>query len=139
MSWLRPQTRVVASVQPSTFSAPYWEGCSLGELRFQRCGDCSTPAHTPAAVCARCHGSDLRWEVSSGRGVIHSFTVVHRPVSPDFDCPYVPVLVEMEESWIMLSSLIGCGSDAASVGLEVEVEFHPTADGVVLPYMRPRV
>lgn len=138
MTQLRPQTRSAASVQPSTFSLPYWEGCALGELRFQRCGDCSAATHTPAVVCAGCHGTDLSWEVSAGRGVVHSYTVVHRPVSPEFDCPYAPVLVEMEEGWIMLSAVIGCDHSAVAVGLEVEVEFHAGTDGIVLPYMRPR-
>jgi uncharacterized OB-fold protein len=135
---LRPQTRSASAVQPSRFSGPYWDGCAVGELRFQRCGDCSAATHTPATVCARCQGTKLSWEVGSGRGVIHSFTVVHRPVSPDFDCPYAPVLVEMEEGWTMLSSLIGCDHSEVTVGLEVQVGFHAGADGVALPYMRPR-
>jgi uncharacterized OB-fold protein len=71
--------------------------------------------------------------------VLHSFTVVWRPVSPDFDVPYVPVLVVMEEGWTMLSSLIGCEDADAAIGLEVEVEFHQGVDGSWLPYMRPRL
>jgi uncharacterized OB-fold protein len=74
-------------------------------------------------------------EVSAGRGVIHTYAVVHRPVSPDFDSPYAPVLVEMQKGWIMLSALIGCDHSAAAVELEVEVESHAGTDGVTLPSM----
>lgn len=139
MTLLRPQSRAAVSTQPSVFSAPYWEGFAQDELRFQRCGSCSLPIHTPAAVCSYCHGADLRWEVSSGRGVLHSYTVVWRPVSPDFDVPYVPVVVLMEEGWTMLSALIDCEDFDAVIGLEVEVAFHRGADDSWLPYMRPRM
>jgi hypothetical protein len=139
MTLLRPQINVVTSIQPSVFSAPYWEGIAQSELRFQRCISCSLAIHTPAAICSQCHGADLRWEVSSGRGVLHSYTVVWRPVSPDFEVPYVPVLVLMEEGWTMLSALIDCEDSDAAIGLEVEVAFHLGADGAWLPYMRPRL
>lgn len=137
MTELRAQSRLTSVPQGSVFSAPYWEGCAIGELRFQRCGGCAAALHTPAAVCWRCRGSDLRWERSSGRGVIHSFTVVWRPVSVEFDVPYAPIIVEMEEGWLMLSALVGCDDSEVAIGMEVRVEFHGGPGGPVLPYMRP--
>ena len=32
----------------------------------------------PRAVCPRCLGTDLDWQRLSGRGTLHTFTVVHR-------------------------------------------------------------
>ncbi|QRY48725.1 OB-fold domain-containing protein [Mycolicibacterium boenickei] len=39
---------------------------------------------------------------SSGRGTVHTFSVVHRAPSPDFDAPYVLTFLDIEEGWSML-------------------------------------
>jgi hypothetical protein len=75
---------------------------------------------------------------SSGHGSVYSWTIVWRPQTPEFSVPYVPIIVELEEGWHMLSNLIGCEHDAVHVGLAVAVAYHPLADGVTLPYFRPR-
>jgi uncharacterized protein len=137
MTMLRPQDRAGASPVPTKFSAQYWEGCASGELRFQYCTTCSAANHTPALVCASCDGAALEWRVSEGRGVIHSWTVVSRAVGPDFDTPYAPVIVEMQEQWFLLSSMIGCDHSEVSVGQQVVVEFHALRDGTLVPYVRP--
>ncbi len=137
MTVLRPQTTAAASPLPSVFSAPYWEGCAVGELRYQRCADCGAANHTPTASCAHCDGSALEWRVSSGEGVIHSWTVVMRAVSPDFEVPYAPAIVEMAEGWFLLSAVIGCEPEEIEIGRRVVVEFHPLADGTTIPYVRP--
>ena len=138
MTLLKPQTGDIPLPVPGTVSAPYWEGCAAGELRFQRCRRCGGATHTPAVMCAHCTATDLSWEVSSGRGEVYSWTTVWRPVTPAFEAPYVPVIVEVEEGWWMLADLIGCEHDAVHVGLAVEVEFHAHPGGITLPYFRPR-
>ena len=137
MTMLRPQRRARVGIDPSIFSQPYWDGCAIGELRFQHCPRCATAVHTPAAVCPSCHRPDPDWRVSSGRGVLHSVTVVHRAVTPEFDVPYAPVLVAMDEGWVLLSALIDCDHTEAAIGLHVETVFHVGADGFSLPYVRP--
>ncbi len=138
MTLLVPQTGPIPRPHPGPVSAPYWEGCALGELRFQRCTDCGGATHTPASMCAHCTSSALDWEVSSGIGDIYSWTTVWRPVTPAFTVPYTAVIVDMEEDWRILSNLVECEHDAAFVGMPVEVVFHPLDEGIVLPYFRPR-
>jgi len=135
---LKPQEGDIPLPVPGVVSAPYWEGCAAGELRFQRCGTCGGATHTPATLCAHCTSTDLRWEVSSGRGTVYSWTTVWRPQTPAFEVPYVPLIVEMEEGWFMLADLVGCEHDAVHVGLPVEVTFHTHPGGVTLPYFAPR-
>jgi uncharacterized OB-fold protein len=122
---------------PSVFSEPYWAGCAAGELRFQRCQRCGGGVHTPAAVCSACGDDELMWETSSGRGVIHSFTIVWRPVTPAFVVPYAPVVIEMEEGWHLLTALIDCDTEEVSIDAAVDIVFRPLDDGFLLPYARP--
>lgn len=138
MTLLVPQPEGIPLPSPSEFSEPYWEGCALGELRFQRCEGCGSATHTPALICARCASRDLRWERSSGLGQIYSWTVVWRPPTPEFVVPYAAVIATMAEGWDLLSNLIGADHTEPRVGMPVEVEFHPVGGGVSLPYVRPR-
>lgn len=138
MTLLGPQTGAIPRPHPSPTSQPFWDGLARGELLFQRCDDCAGSTHTPAIVCAHCGSRALAWVPSSGHGSVYSWTIVWRPQTPEFSVPYVPIIVELEEGWHMLSNLIGCEHDAVHVGLAVAVAYHPLADGVTLPYFRPR-
>jgi uncharacterized protein len=137
MTVLQPQTEAVPAPFPSVVSQPYWESLKRGELRFQRCGACGGITHTPASICAHCLADDLTWEPSTGTGTVYSYTMVWRPQTPAFQVPYCPIIVDVDEGWQTLSNLIGVEPDAVEVGMRVRVEFHPIADGFVLPYFRP--
>jgi uncharacterized OB-fold protein len=135
---LVPQDGAIPHRHPSPLSRPFWEGLTKHELLFQRCGECKGSTHTPAVVCAHCGARTLTWVPSTGRGTVYSWTIVWRPQTPAFSVPYVPIIVDMEEGWQMLSNLVGCEHDAVHVGQAAEVVFHPLADDVTLPYFRPR-
>ncbi len=137
MTLLRAQTGAIPRPKPSSLSKPFWDGLAAGELRFQRCGACHGATHTPALVCSRCGSGDLVWEVSSGRGVVETWTTVWRPQTPEFVVPYMPIVVAVDEGWQMLSNLIGCDHEAVVAGMPVELELHRLDDGVTLPYFRP--
>jgi uncharacterized protein len=134
---LRPQTEAVPAPFPSRVARPYWDGLRRQELLFQRCAVCNGITHTPAETCAHCLAADLTWKASSGTGTVYSWTMVWRPQTPAFEVPYCPVIVELDEGWHLLSNLIGIDTDDVAVGLRVQVEYHPIADGFVLPYFRP--
>jgi uncharacterized protein len=137
MTILEPQTGDIPLPFPSFISKPYWEGCARGELLFQRCGHCNGITHTPAVMCAHCTSRELTWEPSAGTGEVYSWTTVWRPQTPAFTVPYTAVIVDMDEGWQILSNLISCEHDAATIGMRVSVEFHPLREGIVLPYFRP--
>lgn len=137
MTWLAPQTGAIPVPRPSLLSRPFWEGLARGELLFQRCRVCGRATHTPAVVCAHCGSPELDWEPSSGRGTVYSWTIVWRPQTPAFSVPYVPIIVDLEEGWQILSNLIGCEHDEVHVGQAVVVEPHAVGEGISLPYFRP--
>jgi uncharacterized protein len=51
--------------------------------------------------------------------------------------PYAPAIVDLDEGYQMMTSLIGLAPDAISPGLAVQVEFHKTGGGQYLPYFKP--
>jgi uncharacterized OB-fold protein len=115
---------------------PFWDGVAEGVLRLQRCGDCDRCIYYPRAVCPSCMTSDLEWVDASGRGVVHSFTVVHR-APPDYrdEAPYAVALVDLDEGVRMMTRLVDVEPAAVRVGLLVEVAIRGEPR---LPYFRPR-
>ena len=135
---LEPQPAGIPLPAPTAVSTPHWEGCRRGELMVQRCRACDGYVFIPQPVCTHCLSDDLEWVRSSGRGVVYSYTIVHRPQQPAFTTPYVCAIVEVEEGWHMLTNLVDVEPGDVRVGLPVEVVFHAFDDRITLPYFRPR-
>ncbi len=120
--------------------AEFWEHCNRGELRFQRCSGCGGWRHLPRFACADCGSDRWTWEPSTGRGRIHSWTVVHQPLLRDFPepVPYAVVVVELDEGVRTVSGLRNLEPSALDLGLPVEVVFESVAEGARLPFFGPR-
>jgi len=120
--------------------AEFWEHCSRGELRFQRCSECGSWRHLPRFACADCGSDRWTWELSSGRGRIHSWTITHQPLLRDFPepVPYAVVVVEMDEGVRMVSGLRSLAPSALELEFPVEVLFETVAEGVRFPFFAPR-
>jgi uncharacterized protein len=137
MATLKVQTGTIPLPNPKPVSRPYWDGCLVGELRFQRCADCGYAQFNPGYLCGSCHGRNLGWEVGSGRGTLYSWTVVWRPQTPAFEVPYAPAVVELEEGYWMLSAVVDCEPEDLREGMPLVVLFQPMSDEIALPYFRP--
>jgi hypothetical protein len=118
-------------------SAPHWDAARQGRLLVQRCSACSRCSFPPGLACPYC-GGPLTWIESSGRGTIHTFTVVHRPPTPAVEVPYVVAVITLDEGWHMLSNVIDRSPDDVEIGQAVQVTFVSTPDGGVLPMFAPR-
>jgi uncharacterized OB-fold protein len=133
---LVPQPAGIPLPEPTAVSAPFWDGCARSELLFQRCDGCGRALFDPAVACRWCGGRSLSWERSAGAGTVYSWSTVWRPQSPAFATPYAVVIVDLDEGFRMVSSLVGCEHASVHVGMRVEVTFHD-AGSIVLPYFRP--
>ena len=135
-------TRLVAQAAdlphalPTVVSEPFWSGCALGELRFQRCRACRAATFPPSEVCRACLAGPLVWERSAGRGRIYSWTVVWRPVTQAFATPYAPVIVRLDEGYDMVSNVINMTEEELAVDLPVTATFLRVGE-LHLPYFEP--
>jgi hypothetical protein len=130
--WKRPKPG------PDACERPFFEAAARGELLYQRCPKCGHVQFYPRAVCTAC-GADPEWATASGRGAVHTYTVVRQNGMPPFkdELPYVVAMVELPEGVRMMANVTGVSPDEVGVGTKLEayaVEFEP---GLALPFWRP--
>ena len=130
---LRPQTGPVPHAS-SHLSVPFWKGCQGEELLYQRCEACGLANFPPTEHCRQCLSPELHWKPSGGVGEIYSWTVVHRPVTPEFQPPYAPAIVTLDEGYQMLTNVVGVPPEELAIGMRVRVQFHAVGPDVTLPY-----
>lgn len=115
------------SVTPDT--AFFWEGLRAQRLLIRRCARCGHLHHPPGPMCPACQASEWDSVEVSGRGVIHSFVVVHQPQLPGFDYPLPVALVELEEGVRLVGNLSGIPLARVSIGMPVQVQFVEVEPG----------
>lgn len=124
---------------PDADTAAFWRGLKEGRLLLQHCLDCAHVQYYQQAVCRRCGGVRLEHRAASGRGKVHSFSVVYRAPGPAFkgDVPYAVLLVELEEGPRMISSLVGANPESVTFDMPVELVFEKATDDITLPRFKP--
>jgi uncharacterized OB-fold protein len=122
----------------------FWFGCARGELLVQACGACGRWRMPPRPMCPYCRSTEVRWDLTSGRGRVWSFIVAHPPLLPAYaeKAPYNAVIVELEEDpTIRYAGNLVAGADGdineidpatIAIGEPVEVVFCQI-DDVSLP------
>jgi uncharacterized protein len=120
-------------------NAPYWSAAAEGRLLVQECAECGHRQFYPRALCTHC-GGEPGWLECSGRGSVHTFTVVRQFGMRPFrdELPYVVAMIELEEGPRMMGNVTGCDPDSVQIGLPVEVYFLRAADDVGIPMWRPQ-
>lgn len=120
-------------------SLPFWEGARRHELVMPRCTRCDQIFFYPREVCPVCLGSDIDWVTVSGRGRLHSYTVIHQPANPAFrdDVPYIYALIQLAEGPRMIANLVDCPPEQARIDLPVVAVFDDVTPDVTLVKFRP--
>ncbi len=106
-------------------------------LPIQRCADCQKLRHPPRPMCDACGSQRFDSVAASGRGTVHTFTVIHYPQVPGYDYPLVSIIVDLEEGERMVSTLVDCKPEDCRIGLPVAVVIHEDEDGFKIPFFRP--
>ena len=124
--------------RPDNISKVYWEAAARGEVLFQECPRCGNRQWYPRAACIAC-GADPGWATSSGRGTVHTYTVVHQNLAEPWRnmTPYVVAMVELEEGPRVMTNITGCDPGEVYVGMSVEAYTVEVEEGLGLPFWRP--
>lgn len=116
----------------------FFEGCAQGKLLVQDCPSCGKRQFYPRALCISC-GLTPDWLEASGKGTVHTFTVVRQMRLEPFagERPYVVAVIDLDEGVRMLGTLTGIDPDDVVIGLPVEAYARIYEEGRAIPYWRP--
>ncbi|MEK9751682.1 MAG: Zn-ribbon domain-containing OB-fold protein [Rhodospirillaceae bacterium] len=118
--------------------AHYWAAAAEGRLEVQYCSECATHQFPPGHLCRNCGAEGLSWRAVSGRGRIHTFSIVYRAPTPAFRgrVPYTVALIDLDEGPRMMTNIVGAGALECTIGDTVEVCFEDRAGGAMIPQFR---
>jgi uncharacterized OB-fold protein len=120
------------------FGRAWWNGAAHGKLMLPFCPACAMSSWPPRPHCPQC-ASATQWVEATGRGVVHTFTVIRQTAEPYFKArvPYVVAMIELDEGPRIMSSVIRCDVDAVHVGMPVTVTFADVGGSLSLPLFAP--
>lgn len=102
---------------------------SEGRFMIQRSAATGVAVFPPRIMAPRSGEIDLEWTPASGRGVVHSFTVVaQKPPREDYNI----CLIDLEEGPRLMSRLIQIDNKEISIGMVVEALIGQEADAPVV-------
>jgi uncharacterized OB-fold protein len=118
---------------------PFWEAARRHELVMPRCKMCDHLFFYPRSECPRCFSTNLEWMQVSGRGRLHSYTIVQQPANPAFrdDVPYVYAVVQLEEGPRIVSNVVQCDPDTLRVDMPLAAVFDDITPEWTLVKFKP--
>lgn len=122
--------------EPTALTTEFWKAAADRRLVLPRCRETRRYFFPPEVCVPGTASTDWSYEPASGRGTVESFSVVHRPVSADFEAPYVLAIVALDEGVAMLTNIVGCDVESVTIGMPVEVTFVDV-EGGTLPLFQP--
>jgi len=133
------QAYVPARIKPPMGhdNAWWWNEVADGRICLQRCKGCGELRHPPRPMCPSCRSQEWEAQEISGRGTLHTFTVIHYPQFPGYEFPILAALVDLEEGVRMVSNVTDCEPDDLEIGMALEALIHEDDDGFKLPLFRP--
>jgi uncharacterized OB-fold protein len=127
----------VPPLAPNVEADVHFDGLRSGRLLLPRCDACATVIWYPRTFCPACASRDVTWIEASGRGVVHSYTVVHKGTGLYADAaPYVVAYVELDEGPRIMTNIVG-PTDGIAIGDTVVAEFPVSDDNT--PILRFRL
>ena len=124
--------------QASPETRHFWDGTKSGELRLQRCDECSQVYFPPRPFCPGCGSRSVSVFAASGKATLYSYVINHRR-HPAFDGPYAIAVVELEEGPRMMTNIVESPQtpEALQLDMPLEVTFEQLSDKISLPLFRP--
>jgi uncharacterized protein len=118
---------------PDHVAAEFWRAAAQGQLLVQRCLTCGHRQHYPRAMCTACWGA-VEWLPCSGRGVVHTFSLVR---ARDGSVSRVVAVVELDEGPRMMGNITDVDPEAVQIGMPVVAYAVRVDDEIGIPQWRP--
>jgi uncharacterized OB-fold protein len=124
--------------RPDNASAEYWKAQADGRLLYQQCPKCGNRQLYPRSCCTAC-GETPEWQEASGRGTVHTFTIIRQNYAQPFRdmLPYVVAIIELEEGPRLMSNVTDCDVADVRIGMPVEAYTLDLDEEVGLTLFRP--
>jgi hypothetical protein len=123
---------------PTPETAHFWEGCKVGELRLQRCPACAGAYFPPRPFCPACGSREVEVFKASGKAVLWSYVINHRPRPDMGKAPYSIAVVALEEGPRMMTNIVGCPQTPETLKLDMPLEVtFETFGEIALPLFKP--
>ena len=104
------------------------------EILLPKCDDCGAFHFFPRVLCPHCHGTAISWQRASGKGRVHTTTVVRRKLERGGD--YNVCMVELEEGVRMMSRVEGIAPGDVVIDMAVTA-FVGEAEDAQIVLFRP--
>jgi uncharacterized OB-fold protein len=115
------------------------DGFAQDRLLLPVCEACGSAHLYPRPRCPHCGADRFTWREASGRGMVTSFSVVHRAPSPEFanSVPYTVGLVRLAEGPQMMAWIVDTPPEDVRAGLPVTLRFDTLPGGERRPVFAP--
>ncbi len=124
--------------QPTPETQHFWDGCKVGELRLQKCTACRESYFPPRPFCPACGSRSVEIYKASGKAILYSYVINHRPRPDMGTAPHSIAVVQLEEGPRMMTNIVGCPQtpEALQLDMPVEVTFE-NFGAIALPFFKP--
>ena len=80
------------------------------------------------------------WQAASGRGVVHTYTVVRQSTDTYFreHLPYVVAMIDLDEGVRIMSNVIGCDPQSVTIGMRVQCTCERLDENIGVPVFTPQ-
>ena len=118
--------------------AMYWASAGRGKLLLPNCESCHANFWPAGPLCPSCGSARVGWTHASGRGKIHTFTIVRQNPDAYFKnlVPYVVAMIDLDEGPRIMSNVVGTGAIDVTIGTRVKVQFEVHGE-IGIPLFEP--
>ncbi|MEM3396461.1 MAG: Zn-ribbon domain-containing OB-fold protein [Thermoplasmata archaeon] len=93
-----------------------------------QCENCKKVYFPPRIVCPDCHrlsiGKMKQYKLS-GKGVVHSYTLVYEPADGfENQVPYIMAIIQLDEGPKITAQIVDCNPEEVKIGSKVEMVFR---------------
>lgn len=132
--------QAVARPRPDARGAgkTYWRAGKGGHIELPQCTSCGLVHWYPRVHCPHCGADTIAWIKASGRGTVHTYTIVRQSHDEFFKTkvPYVLAMIDLPEGVRIMSNVIGCDVSEVRIGTPVHAVFEDVSEDVSIPLFK---